>query len=223
MSQFLLGEIPFKTVYLHGMLRDAKGQKFSKSLDNGIDPVEVINQYGTDAIRMSVIVGIGPGNDGNFDLQKVKGYSKFANKIWNATRFVLENTKDLDLSKEINYDEEDSKSNEELENLITEITKEMEEYKFYIVAEKLYHYFWHTFADIIIERSKIKIINAEKYNTNTDSTKKLIFTQLTTLLKLLHPFMPFVTEEIWSILPINDKKLLMVEKWPLAKSLDLRP
>ena len=99
----------------------------------------------------------------------------------------------------------------------------MEEYKFYIVAEKLYHYFWHTFADIIIERSKIKIINAEKYNTNTDSTKKLIFTQLTTLLKLLHPFMPFVTEEIWSILPINDKKLLMVEKWPLAKSLDLRP
>ena len=123
----------------------------------------------------------------------------------------LDNTKDFDFSGstagEI-YDEEDKKSDEELKTLISEITKEMDEYKFYIVAEKLYHYFWHTFADIIIERSKKK---------NTDSTKALLMTQLTTLLKALHPFMPFVTEEIWSMMPKENNKnknLLMIEKWP---------
>ncbi|MFA4975089.1 MAG: valine--tRNA ligase [Candidatus Paceibacterota bacterium] len=211
MSQYLIGEIPFKVVYLHGILRDAKGQKFSKSLGNGIDPIEVINEYGADALRMSMIVGIGPGADSKFDIQKVKAYSKFTNKIWNAARFVLENTKDFDSTKETELDEEDKKSEKELQNLITEITKEMDEYKFYIVAEKLYHYFWHTFADIIIERSKKKILE----NKNTISARVLLLSQLTTLLKALHPFIPFITEEIWSMMPLQkDKKLLLVEKWP---------
>ena len=210
MSQYLIDEIPFKTVYLHGILRDAKGQKFSKSLNNGVDPIEVINEYGADALRMSMIVGIGPGADSKFDIQKVKAYSKFSNKIWNATRFVLDNTKDFEISENPIYDEEDKKMDEELKNLMKEITKEMDEYKFYIVAEKLYHYFWHTFADIIIERSKKKILE----NKNTESAKALLFSQLTTLLKALHPFIPFVTEEIWSMVPIENKNLLMVEKWP---------
>ncbi len=210
MSQYLIGEIPFETVYLHGILRDAKGQKFSKSLGNGIDPIEVINEYGADALRMSMIVGIGPGADSKFDIQKVKAYSKFANKIWNAARFVLENTKDFDSTQNTELDEEDKKSEEELQNLITEITKEMDEYKFYIVAEKLYHYFWHTFADIIIERSKKKILE----NKNTDGARTLLLSQLTTLLKALHPFIPFITEEIWSMMPQKDKKLLLVEQWP---------
>lgn len=215
MSQYLIGEIPFETVYLHGMLRDAKGQKFSKSLDNGIDPIEVIKEYGADALRMSMIVGIGPGADGKFDIQKVKAYKLFANKIWNATRFVLDNIKDFNIAETLSYDEEDKKSDDELNVLIKEITKEMDEYKFYIVAEKLYHYFWHTFADIIIERSKKKILE----DRNSNSAKALLYTHLTTLLKVLHPFMPFITEEIWSILP-DKKSLLMIEKWPFNTSQD---
>ncbi|MEK7069272.1 MAG: class I tRNA ligase family protein, partial [Patescibacteria group bacterium] len=116
----------------------------------------------------------------------------------------------------------DKKSDEELKTLIKEITKEMDEYKFYIVAEKLYHYFWHTFADIIIERSKKKILE----NRNADSAKALLYTQLTTLIKTLHPFIPFVTEEIWSILPPQkgqSKNLLMIEKWPFGSAQDLQP
>ncbi len=210
MSEYLLGEIPFKTVYLHGILRDAKGQKFSKSLDNGIDPIKVIEEYGADALRMSLIVGIAPGMDSKFDIQKVKAYSKFANKIWNATRFVLEQTDDLDKDnlENIKFDTEDEKSQDELNKLIKEITTEMNEYKFYIVAEKLYHYFWHTFADILIERSKKKILE----KNNSDSAKKLLYTQLENLLACLHPFMPFVTEELWVIM--NKKDMLMVSPWP---------
>ena len=216
MSQYLVGEIPFATIYLHGILRDAKGQKFSKSLDNGVDPIKVIEKYGVDALRMSMIVGIGPGADSKFDIQKVKAYSKFSNKIWNAARFVLGNIKDFTILEAPEYDEEDKKSNEELNNLIKEITKEMEEYKFYIVAEKLYHYFWHTFADIVIERSKKKIVEGR----NIISAKTILYTQLVALIKLLHPFMPFITEEIWSMLPVKDKKLLIVEKWPLDRARD---
>ena len=214
MSQYLVGEIPFATIYLHGILRDAKGQKFSKSLDNGVDPIKVIEKYGADALRMSMIVGIGPGADSKFDIQKVKAYSKFSNKIWNATRFVLDNTKNLTTVDVSQYDEEDKKSDEELNNLIKEITKEMEEYKFYIVAEKLYHYFWHTFADVIIERSKKKILEGK----NIISAKTILYTQLNTLIKLLHPFMPFITEEIWGMFPAKDKKLLIVEKWPSSST-----
>ena len=210
MSQYLLNEIPFKTVYLHGMLRDAKGQKFSKSLDNGIDPLVVIAEQGADALRMSLIVGIGPGADSKFDIQKVKGYSKFSNKIWNAARFVMEQTKDLDLNNLPKLDEEDIKDDEALKLFIKEITQEMEEYKFYLAGEKIYHYFWHTFADIIIERSKQKILQ----NNNADSAKALLYTQLHTLLRALHPFMPFVTEEIWSMLPKRESNLLIIEKWP---------
>jgi valyl-tRNA synthetase len=219
MSQYLLGEIPFKNVYLHGMVRTADGKKMSKSLgEKAIDPLDIIEKYGNDALRMAMIMGNTPGTDLKLDENNIKGYAKFANKIWNATRFVLDNTKDLNLNEEIEFTEEDKQSDTELKNLITEITKEMDEYKFYIVAEKLYHYFWHTFADVIIERSKKKILE----NTNpqeVQSAKKVLYTQLIVLLKALHPFMPFVTEEIWGILNSriqnNTKTLLMVEKWPL--------
>jgi valyl-tRNA synthetase len=140
----------------------------------------------------------------------IRGYGKFTNKVWNASRFVIEQVKDFDLKKEITLDEEDAQSEEELKKLLAEVTKEMNEYRFSIVAEKLYHYFWHTFADIIIERSKKKILE----NRNADSARKLLFSQLTTLLKALHPFIPFVTEEIWSMMPISGKNLLLVETWP---------
>jgi valyl-tRNA synthetase len=214
MSEYALGEIPFKNVFLHGTVRDAKGRKMSKSLNNGIDPLEIADKFGADAGRMALIVGTAPGTDSKISEEKIRGYKNFANKIWNATRFVLDNTKDFEISEKTNYDEEDKKSDEELREFMKEITKEMDEYKFYIVAEKLYHYFWHTFADVIIERSKKKIIESEKQNKNADSAKALLYTQLTTLLKALHPFIPFVTEEIWSMMPGENKNLLMVEKWP---------
>jgi valyl-tRNA synthetase len=210
MSQYLLGEIPFKNVYLHGMVRTADGKKMSKSLGNkAIDPLDIIAKYGNDALRMAMIVGNTPGNDLKLNENDIRGYGKFINKVWNASRFVLEQTKNLDIKNLPELDEEDSLSQKELENLIREISKEMEEFRFSIVAEKIYHYFWHTFADIIIERSKEKIIK----NNNADSAKSLLFSQLTTLLKALHPFIPFVTEEIWSMMP-NKKNILMVEKWP---------
>ncbi|MDQ5922888.1 MAG: valyl-tRNA synthetase, partial [Patescibacteria group bacterium] len=214
MTKYAINTIPFHTVYLHGTVRDAQGRKMSKSLGNGIDPIVIAEKFGADAGRMALIVGTAPGTDSRISEDKIKGYKNFANKIWNATRFVLEQTKDWDTTQEVKLDEEDRKSEEELTALLKEITKEMDEYKFYIVGEKLYHYFWHIFADVIIERSKNKIKN----NTNGDSAKKLLFSQLTTLIKALHPFMPFVTEEIWSILPQKDKNLLLVEQWPLEAS-----
>jgi valyl-tRNA synthetase len=205
---YVTGKIPFKTVYMHGMVLDAKSQKMSKSKGNVIDPLTLTDKYGTDAFRIGMVVGNTPGTSLALSEDKIRAYKNFANKIWNATRFVFDNTENFEFSENLNYDEEDKNSDEELQALMKEITKEMDEYKFYIVAEKLYHYFWHTFADIIIERSKKKILE----NRNADSAKMLLSSHLTTLLKALHPFMPFVTEEIWSM---KNKNLLMVEKWPL--------
>ncbi len=197
MSQYLLGEIPFRTVYLHGILRDAKGQKFSKSQGNGIDPLEVINKYGADALRMSLIVGIGPGADSKFDMQKVSAYGKFANKLWNITRFVLENGS-LD-------DKPRQELKEEFDKLAKEITDDMENFRFHLASEKVYHYVWHRFADEIIEDSK-----------KNSETKSSLMYILKNSLKLLHPFMPFVTEEIWQIMQEGgpNKNLLLVEPWP---------
>jgi len=212
MSGFLLGEIPFKTVYLHGILRDAKGRKFSKSLDNGIEPLDVITRYGTDALRMSLIVGISPGSDSNFDLNKVKGYKHFANKIWNASRFVIMNLEGFDPEREVPLTERDKEILADLEKMAREITDDMENYRLYLAVEKLYHYFWRTFADKIIEEAKSRF----KGDNAADkiSAQRMLYEMLATLLKLLHPFMPFVTEAVWEQMQKKDKKLLMVEKWP---------
>lgn len=212
MSTYLLGEIPFKTVYLHGMVRTADGKKMSKSLgEKAIDPLDIIAKYGNDALRMAMIVGNTPGNDLKLDENDIRGYGKFANKMWNATRFVLEQTHGLDVINLPSFDEEDKTSDKELKDLLLEVSKEMGEFRYSLVAEKLYHYFWHTFADVIIERSKTKITEGK----NADSAKALLYTQLVTLLKALHPFMPFVTEEIWQSMPEpKEKRLLMVEQWP---------
>ncbi|MEZ4211053.1 MAG: valine--tRNA ligase [Candidatus Paceibacterota bacterium] len=206
MTTFLVDEIPFKTVYLHGLVRDKQGRKMSKSLGNIVDPLDLINSFGADALRMSLIVGVGPGQDNNLSEDKVKAYSKFANKIWNATRFVLENTADFDESKKPNLESRHEEYINEWKNLVKEVTKEMEEYKLYLVGEKLYHFFWHRFADVIIEDCK-KDLN--------DSSKYTLIYLLKEQLKALHPFMPFVTEEIWGL--IHDEKpekLLIIEAWP---------
>lgn len=209
MSGFLLGEVPFKIVYLHGMLRDAQGRKFSKSLDNGIDPIYVITKYGTDALRMSLIVGISPGSDSNFDLNKVKGYKNFANKIWNASRFVLENTRGIDITASPSLNERDKKILSELQEMAKDVTQDMESFKLHLAAEKLYHYFWHSFADTIIEEAKPRLKGSDV--RDKISAQHMLREVLTTCLKLLHPFMPFVTEAIWS--SVSDD-LLMVESWP---------
>lgn len=218
MSTYLLDEVPFKTVYLHGMVRDGQGRKMSKSLDNGIDPLEMISKYGADAVRMSFIVGVGPGNDMNMSEDKIKAYKKFTNKVWNASRFVIQNTEDLK-NKEIKINElepRDKKFIEEFHKFLQEITEEMNDYKLYLASEKAYHFFWHTFADIIIEECK-KTINEGDEKQKESAQKTLIFL-LKEQLKVLHPFIPFVTEEIWSLLPYNkDTELLMVQKWPNIK------
>lgn len=230
MSKYLLNDIPFKTVYLHGMVRDEKGRKMSKSLGNIVNPVDLIEKYGTDALRMAMIVSVGPGSDSNLGEEKIKAYSKFANKIWNVTRFVLEQTNDLDLGSTPTYDTEDQQSIDDLNAFIKEITPEMEDFKFYLVSEKLYHYMWDTFASTILERSKVKIgaQNASYNETSKTVTDRLfskksaqwtLYTHLVLLVKALHPFMPFITEEIWNMIPMqtNDKKLLIIESWPTSQ------
>lgn len=213
MSGFLLGEVPFKIAYIHGMLRNAQGQKFSKSLDNGIDPIDVIKQYGADALRMSVLVGVGPGNDCNFDFNKVKGYQHFGNKLWNIARFVLMSIpEDVSEITKASLTEDDQKLLDEFGTFVKDVTQDMEQYHLYLAAEKIYHYIWHTFADKIIEESKPKLAS-EDAQTKI-SAQRMIFEILLTSLKLLHPFMPFLTEEIYSKLAIKDKKLLMIEDWP---------
>ena len=195
---------------ISGHAQDPHGRKMSKSLgEKAIDPLNIIEKYGNDALRMAMVVGNTPGNDLKLNENDIRGYAKFTNKVWNAARFVLEQMDNFNEETLSKLDEEDRQSEKELNTLIKEISKEMEEYRFSLVAEKLYHYFWHTFADIIIERSKKKILK----NRNAESAKILLYTHLITLLKALHPFIPFVTEEIWSIMP-SRKNLLMIEKWP---------
>ena len=214
MSTYLLGDVPFKTVYLHGLVRDAKGKKMSKSVGNAVDPIDMIEKYGADAVRMSLLVGVGPGSDSNFSEDKVRAYKKFANKIWNATRFVLEQTEGVVLEEKVNLTEQDQTYISEFNSLISEITKEMEEYKLYLVSEKLYHYVWHTFADVIIEDCK-KRIQTPLSPEDMQSAKYTLRFLLINQLKALHPFMPFITEEIWQTIH-NDNTMLIVNNWPQA-------
>jgi valyl-tRNA synthetase len=225
MGTYFMGEIPFKTVYLHGLIRDAKGRKMSKSVGNIIDPLDMIEKYGTDAVRLSLIVGNTPGTDMKLSEDRIRGYKHFANKIWNVTRFILENTKDFDHKANLvdiaNPNQitkmypEHLAHLEGLRNTITDITEDIEKFRFYLASEKIYHYFWHTFADEILEWSKPLLRSTQP--TEVWVTKHLLLIILADTIKILHPFMPFVTEEIWTSIPdhLKKQKLLMVEEWPL--------
>ena len=214
MTTFLIGDIPFKTASIHGVLRDKQGIKFSKSLNNGINPLEIMEQYGTDALRMSLIVGTTPGQDVSFDLQKVKAYKKFANKLWNITRFVLIETEGINTQIQPVYTEKDQKYKKEQQIFIEEITKEMKENRYYLASEKIYHYIWHIFADNILEESKEIFEQGDKKEIL--SRKQFLRNSLKKLLILLHPFMPFITEEIWQEIKNNhDRDILMTEQWPI--------
>jgi valyl-tRNA synthetase len=206
MSEYALGEVPFKNVFLHGTVRDAKGRKMSKSFNNGIDPLEIADKFGADAGRMALIVGTAPGTDSKISEDKIRGYKNFANKIWNITRFILDNVAESDFDNNL-----EDRLTKEFKVIREDITSDMENYRFHLASEKIYQYIWHRFADEIIEETKDILKTGGKEAGERKIALALIWVDC---LKILHPFIPFVTEEIWSTLPLKDKKLLIIEKWP---------
>lgn len=225
---YLTGKVPFTDVYLHGLVNDSSGKKMSKSKGNVVNPLDLIIKYGTDALRMGLVVGNTPGTDLALSENKIKGYKNFANKLWNITRFILSTTEGY--ARDGNFSawtDADKILIAERDTLVAEITREMDEYKFYIVSEKLYHYAWHTLADKILEESKAifgmkemkgadgNIIAAKPGKGSEDeksSRAQFLLSTLDTLLITLHPFIPFVTEEIWQ--NRGNDSLLMIESWP---------
>lgn len=210
---YLAKKEPFHTVYLHGLVNDAEGKKMSKSKGNVVNPLLMTEKYGTDALRMALVVGNPAGSDTALSENKIKGYKNFANKIWNIARFVLQNTEDISYNKEEIKDEKDLILVKEQNELIKDVTEDFENHRYHLASEKIYHYIWHRFADEVIEESKT-IINGEN-KEKEKSRKQTLLNVLKNCLIILHPFMPFVTEEIWSDFPIENKDLLMIEKWPL--------
>ncbi len=215
MTTFLTGQVPFKNVYLHGLVRDEKGKKMSKSLGNIIDPLEMIEKYGTDATRLSLVIGAAPGNDMPLSEQRIKGYKNFANKIWNISRFVLTHTIEADLTATPTLSERDEAILAGLKAAVAEVSSEIDKFNLYLAGEKAYHYVWHEFADVILEESKV-ILAGDDENAKV-ARQQVLVECLTTSLKLLHPFMPFVTEAVWMELPagMKDHEMLMVAKWPV--------
>lgn len=213
LSKYRTGKIPFKTIYLHGLVRDKDRQKMSKSKGNVMDPLGVSEIYGTDAVRMALIVGNTPGNDMAISEEKIKGYRNFANKIWNASRFVITHTKIPIKKNKVKYTSKDKQMLKKLSDTAAKTTKLIEQYKFYQAAENLYHFFWHFYADKLIEDTK-KRLSFEDGTTEKETAKALLLEYHSTLMKLLHPFMPFITERVWQELNLDQRKLLMIESWP---------
>lgn len=224
MIGYVLGTIPFHKVLLTGMVRDIKGRKFSKSLGNGIDPIDIANKYGIDAGRMSLVFGTAPGTDSKIDENKIKGYKHFANKIWNITRFVLTATEGFNHvinNPEIKFTEADLLLIEKRNEIFKLVDDNINNLKIHIAAEDLYNYTWKEFADIILENSKEIFAQENNLNdeglANKNSRAKFLLETLSIILKTLHPFMPHVTQEIWSLLPgeLKARELIMTEQWPL--------
>lgn len=213
MSGFHLGQVPFTHVYLHGLVRDGQGRKMSKSLGNIIDPLDMIEKYGADAARLSLIVGAQPGNDLKLSEDKVKGYKHFANKLWNITRFVLTSTANTSPEKPP-LTSHDEAHVVRLNDVIKTVSEHIEKFRLDIAADIIYHYAWDEFAAVIIEESKPIIAGDDP--VAKASRQWFLNHALTTILKLLHPFMPFVTEAIWQRLPHLKQTLLMVTAWPKA-------
>jgi valyl-tRNA synthetase len=215
MSTYNLGQIPFKNVYLHGIVRDKQGRKFSKSLNNGIDPLEMIEKYGTDALRFALIFGAAAGNDVIFDEQKVKGMKHFGNKVWNIARFILQNTEQSGGQYEARS-EADKLILSQLETTISGVDRNIKEFRLHEAAQTLYDFIWKDFADVYIEASKLQL----QEDNNKGNTAKILLHVLIRSLKLLHPFMPFLTEVLWQNLHSQNlvtDSMLMVSSWPESK------
>ena len=206
------GKSPFQTVFIHGIVRDAQGRKMSKSLGNGIDPLKVIDEYGADALRFTLATNNSPGNDMRFVEEKVKASRNFANKIWNATRFIL-----MNLSDEVDKPElpqllqtEDKWILSKLNTLIKEVTDNLEKFELGIAVQKLYDFIWDVLCDWYIELTKSRI---QAGGESAKSAQKVLIYVMNQCLKLLHPIMPFITEEIWQAIP-NDCESIMIAPWP---------
>jgi valyl-tRNA synthetase len=183
----------------------------SKSLGNGIDPLDIAKEFGADAGRMALVMGTAAGTDSKISVDKIKGYKHFANKLWNITRFILGYAPE-DLVEKPEIVERDSVLLSKFEEVAKEITDELDKYNFHLAAEKIYHYLWSHFADIIIEESKEVFKSGSQ--TEMRSRAYTLFKILSESLKVLHPFMPFVTEEIWTTIHPNENPLL-VQRWPI--------
>ena len=202
---------PFHTVFIHGLVRDDKGRKMSKSLGNGIDPLEMADQYGADALRFNLITGNSPGNDMRFYVEKCEAMRNFCNKIWNASRFVMMNlTIDhVELPKKLEL--EDKWILSKLNTLIREVTDNMDAFELGVASAKIYDFIWDNYCDWFIELTKNRL-NSDDQTTRENAQNVLCYVLIETL-KLLHPFMPFITEEIWQALP-HEGEFLMLSKWP---------
>ena len=210
------GEVPFNTVLIHGLVRDSQGRKMSKSLGNGIDPLEVIDKYGADALRLTLVTGNAPGNDMRFYWERVEASRNFANKIWNASRFILMN---LDKADSSNVELSDLAPADKwilskLNTLAKDVTENMENYDLGVAVQKIYDFIWEEFCDWYIEMVKPRLWNDE--DTTKAAALWTLRTVLTESLKLLHPYMPFITEEIF--LNLTDEETIMLSKWPEYKA-----
>ena len=208
-----MGEVPFDHVLIHGIVRDSQGRKMSKSLGNGIDPIEVIDKYGADALRFSLAMGNSPGNDMRFYWEKVEAYRNFANKIWNASRFVMMNLEGGSILpiEECNLDAADKWILSRFNGAVREVTENMEKYELGMAAQRLYDFMWSEFCDWYIELTKPRLYGTDADEKNT-ALSVLCFVLAGTM-KLLHPFMPFITEEIYTHLPGSDETI-MLSSWP---------
>lgn len=202
----LLGKRPFKDCLIHGLIRDKQGRKFSKSLGNGIDPFDMVDLYGADALRYYLATDVAPGTDMRFDEEKIKSTWNFINKIWNASRFVLTNIEDLKEIKLENLKSEDKWILTKFEKTLHTTKKFMDKYEFNNAGATIYDFTWSYFCDSYIEMAK--------YSINSESTKSTLCYVLTGILKLLQPFMPYVTDEIYNMLPVKDAEDIMVSEYP---------
>ena len=212
-----MGEAPFHTVLFHGLVRDSQGRKMSKSLGNGIDPLEVIDKYGADALRLTLITGNAPGNDMRFYWERVEASRNFANKVWNASRFILMNLDGKELTKPENDQLEaaDQWIISKLNTLIAEQTANMDKFELGIAVQKVYDFIWDEFCDWYIEIVKPRIYAYEENQTSSNAALWTLKTVLSDALKLLHPFMPFITEEIFTALN-PEVETIMLADWPVA-------
>jgi valyl-tRNA synthetase len=223
MGEKFMGEKPFHDVYLHQLIRDKYGRKMSKSLGNGIDPLEVINEYGTDPVRFTLAILAAQGRDIKLDVGSFDAYRKFANKIWNAARFVLLNMEDYEkiVLKEEDLKIEDKWILTRLNSTILEISKDLEVYNYDQAARKLYDFFWNELCDWYIEASKNRLNSSGKDKLVVQNVILQVFDSS---LRLLHPFMPYISEELWQKLPIEkDSELLISAKWPESNENNIYP
>ena len=210
------GKPPFHTVLIHGLVRDDQGRKMSKSLGNGIDPLEMVEQYGADALRMNMITGNSPGNDMRFYVERCEAMRNFANKIWNASRYVMMNlTIDKNELPTLEVlEQEDKWILSKLNRLVSEVTENMEKYELGIAVQKIYDFIWDDYCDWYIELTKARLY-ADDQQSKQVAQQVLVYV-LDQFLKLLHPFMPFITEEIWQAIP-HQGESIMVSQWPTVR------